>query len=73
MAPGQQIAFEPALAGVLGKNLHHPAARREVFVIGQALGVPGALGHLEHMPEPVGERLVGAEQPEVAALARSPP
>ena len=42
--PGQQIAFEPALAGVLAEDLHHPAVRREMIVVGQDLGHPRAVG-----------------------------
>ena len=65
MPPGQQIAFEPALAGVLGEDLHHPAIRRQVVVIGKRLRVPGAVRDLEHVRKPVGSRLVGAEHPEI--------
>ena len=32
--PGQQIAFQPALAGVLAQDLHDAAVRREVPAIG---------------------------------------
>ena len=37
MPPGQQIAFEPALAGMLAEDLHDPAVGREmVVVVGRA-------------------------------------
>ena len=35
MPAGQQVALEPALAGVLGQDLHHPAVGRQVLVDGR--------------------------------------
>ena len=41
---GQQIALQPALAEVLGEDLHHAAVGTEVFVGAKALGLPLAVG-----------------------------
>src|SRR6185437_1618127 len=51
---GEEIAFEPALAGMLRQDLHHPTAGREMLVIGPPLGLPGTIGRLEHMREAIG-------------------
>ena len=68
MPAGQQIAFEPALALVLAQHLHHAAVGREMVVVGEGLGDPGAVRHLEHVLPAVGVVLVRAEQAEVARL-----
>jgi hypothetical protein len=34
MPAGEQIAFEPALARVLGEDLHHTPVHGEVIVLG---------------------------------------
>ena len=60
MPAGQQVALEPALAGVLGQDLHDPPVDGEVVVVGQGLGVPGAVGDLEDVLQPVGVVLVRA-------------
>src|SRR5690606_10574522 len=65
---GQQIALEPALAGVFGEDLHDPSARLELAVVRAALADPAAAGDLEPRPEPVRFRLLRAEHAEVAAL-----
>ena len=67
MAAGEQVALEPALAGVLGEDLHHPTLRREVLVDVADLGLPHLVRRLVHGAEPVGVGLVGADQAEVAA------
>ena len=66
--PGQQIALQPALALVLAENLHDPAVRVEVVVVGQRLGHPGAVGDFEHVLPAVGVGLVRADQAEVLAV-----
>ena len=35
MPPGEQIAFEPALAEMLAQHLHHAPVGRDVIVVGQ--------------------------------------
>ena len=64
MTAGQQVTLQPALALVLGEDLHHPPVGRQVVVIGDELGVPGPVGHLEEVLQPVGRRLVWTEDPE---------
>ena len=66
MPAGQQIALQPALALVLAQHLHHPSVRREMVVVREGLGDPGAVRHLEHVLPAVGIVLVRAEQAEVA-------
>ena len=67
---GQQVALQPALAQVLGQHLHHPAVGGQVVVAVDDLRVEGAVGHLEHVLQPVGGGLVRPEQPEVGRVAR---
>ena len=66
---GEQVAFEPAFALVLAQHFHHAAGGREKFVVRHGRRVPLALGHFEQGFEAVGDRLVGAEDPEIALLA----
>ncbi len=65
---GQQVALQPALALVLGEDLHHPAVRGEVVVGREDLGHPGLVGHLEDGAEAVRGGLVRAEDAEVLAV-----
>ena len=60
VAAGQQVALQPALAQVLGQDLHHPPVRGEVVVAGQRLRVPRPVGDLERRAQPVGGDLVRA-------------
>jgi hypothetical protein len=69
VAPGQQVAFEPALALVLAEHFHHPAVRREMVVAGHDLRGRTAVGHLEHGVPAVRVGLVGAEHAEVVGVA----
>ena len=68
MPAGQEIAFEPALALVLAQHLHHPSIGREMVVVIEGLGDPGAVGDLEHVLPAIGIVLVRAEQAEVAGV-----
>jgi hypothetical protein len=71
VASGQQVAFEPALEGVLGEHLHHAAVDPElgpVGVVGQGLGHPALLGDGVGGVELVRGGLVGTEQAEVAGI-----
>ena len=68
---GQQVALEPALALVLGLSISitRPGAGQVLVDVGaEELGVPLLVGGLEHRLQPVGRRLVGAEDPEVVRV-----
>ena len=69
VAAGEEVPLEPALAEVLGEDLHHPAVGRKMLVERIRLRDPGAIRGGEHVSEAVGRRLVGAEEPEVVAVA----
>ena len=69
VAAGQQVTLEPALAEVLGQDLHHPPLGRQVLVHRLGLGLPHAVGGLEHGVEPVRQGLVRAHQPEAVGVA----
>ena len=66
MAAGEQVAFQPAFAQVLGQHGVHDAA-----ILGQELvpfhggGVPVAVGSLEALIQTVGHSLVRSEDAEV--------
>ena len=62
---GEQVALEPALALVLGEHLDDPAGRSEAFVGRLDRRVPLLVRHAQHIAEPVGRRLVRAEDAEV--------
>ena len=62
MAAGEQVPLEPALAQVLGQDLHHAPGVGEVLVGRGDRHVPDAVGHLEHVAQTVGGGLVRAEQ-----------
>ena len=69
---GQQIALEPALAGMLAEDLHHPPVRaRDDRHQVDGLGVPGAVGRLEQRLQPVRGGLVRAEHAEIPVRWRS--
>ena len=53
MAPGQEIALEPALAEMFAQHLHHPAVARQMDIVGFDGFHPDAIGRLEHCIEPV--------------------
>jgi hypothetical protein len=62
---GQQVALQPALAGVLGEHLDHAPVGAQIQVDRKLILLPGLPGHLEHGAEAIGLGLVGAEDPEV--------
>ena len=67
--PGQQIAFQPALALMLAEHrIKHPASRCEELVIVDRLSVPLAIGHLEHSAEKIRQCLIRPEYPEVVGV-----
>ena len=74
VAPGEQIAFQPALQGVLAEHLHDPAIRGEfaaVGILGLGFGQPGLLADLVDRGETVGGRFVRAEDAEVVRMLPS--
>ena len=65
--PGQQVAFQPALTLMLAQHgIEHAAIGRQELVLGHLARIPLPACHLEHGVEHVGERLVRAEDAEVA-------
>ena len=63
MPPGEQIAFEPALAHVLAEHLHDAAVGREMLVGRQdRLGMKARSVASKTALEAVRGRLVGAER-----------
>ncbi len=68
MPPGEQIAFEPALALVLAEHFHNAAVGGHVVVAGQDVAGELAVGDLEHGIPAIRGRLVRAEDAEVAGL-----
>ena len=68
VASGEQVALEPALALVLAQDLHQPAVRRDVVVLGADQGDEAAVRGGEDVLPAVGVVLVGAEDAEVPGL-----
>ena len=64
VAAGEEIALEPALALVLGENLHHPPGGARWSSPATDLASHCAVGRLEDRLEAVGGRLVWAEEAE---------
>ena len=65
----EQVPLEPALAEMLGEDLHHPAVRGEMLVERPRFRDPGAIGDSEDIAEPVRSGFVWAEEPEVVPVA----
>ena len=69
VAAGEQIAFQPALAQVLGQHRVHDAAIMGKELINRDDGrVPVALGSLEALVQAVGHGLVRSEDAEVLCV-----
>jgi len=66
--PGQQVALDPALDGLLAQDLHHPARRGKAVIPGKDDGIPGAGRHLQYRIKPVRPGLVGPEDAEVLSF-----
>jgi len=64
VAPGEQVAFQPPLAEVFAQHLHHAAAVPHVVVRRERRGFEFAVRDGEDGIEPVGARLVRAEEAE---------
>ena len=65
---GEQVALEPALAGVLGEDLDDPAAGSEMLVDVPDLPGEDLVGDLVDAVEAVGGGLVRSEDPEVVRV-----
>ncbi len=72
VASGQQVAFEPALAGGFAQDLHRAPVRRQVIVGGKPLGHPHTLGDIEDRPESIGGQLVRRDDAKVAPFGIQP-
>ena len=72
VAPGQQIAFEPAFAQVLAQHFHHAAVGAEVGIVRHRLSHPDLARHGINRVKPVRRGLVGAEQAKVGAVQIKP-
>ena len=70
---GEEVAFQPALAGVLGEDFHNPAVAAEMDVFGKDRLHPRAFGDLEDVLQPVRGGLVRADDAEVFVRFRSAP
>jgi hypothetical protein len=65
---GEQVTLEPPLALVLAEHrVQYAPGRGEELVARHRPGVPLAAGFLEDRTQEIRERLVGAEDPEIAA------
>ena len=71
MAPGEQVAFEPALAHVLAQHFHDAAVGGDVIVVGQDLGRGGPVGHFEHRAQAIGGGFVRTEDAEIVRRRHS--
>ena len=69
MATGQEIAFQPPLAKVLGQHLHHSAIGGKVIVANNCLSSPCAICGLEDRGQAIGRGLIGSHQAEPVAVA----
>ena len=64
----EQVSLEPALALMLGKDFHHAALGSQELISRFCFGVPLPRRCFEDGSEPVGQGLVGAENPEVPLI-----
>ena len=64
----EEVALEPALAGMLGQDFHDPAIPAKMDILRQDRLHPRALGNLENVLKPVRSRLVRADDAEVARV-----
>ena len=67
--PGQQISFQPTLALVLAEHrVQHASGGREEFVVLHFSGIPLTVGDFKDRAQEIRERLIGAEDAEIALL-----
>ena len=64
----EKIPLEPTFALMLGEHLHDPAFGCEKLIILFHPGFPLPVGYFKNGVQPVGKRLVGTEDPEIALL-----
>ncbi len=62
----EQIAFEPALAGVLAQYLHHPTVCRQMLILRDGRLHPSPVGYLEQGAETIGGSLIRPEYTKVS-------
>ena len=73
VAPGEDIAFQPAFAHMLGEiRVHDPSVMRELVVVGIDLRVEVAVRRFEGAVEAVAHALVRPEDAEVFAVLVEP-
>ena len=73
VATGQQVSLQPALALVLAEHrVENLAGRREELVVLSRREVPLAVGDFEDRLQEIRDRLVGAEEAEIALLLIQP-
>ena len=65
---GEEIPFEPPLAGMLAQDLHHPAIRGQVFILLQLLRDPSARCDVKQCRQSVRGRLVRAKHAKVGEV-----
>jgi len=69
MPPGQQVAFEPALALVLAQHrIQHASVRGEEFIILDLACVPLAVGDFKYCAQKIRERLIRTEDAEIPLI-----
>ena len=68
MAPGEEIAFEPALAHVFAQDFHHAAVRRKVLIGLKLRFHKGFIGGFKQGIETVRSGLVGTKDAEVLGV-----
>src|SRR5579862_4631021 len=66
VASGEQVALEPAFALMLAEHFHYAPIGGEKLVIGYGFCFPLSIGDVKNGLQAVRERLVRAEEPEVA-------
>ena len=69
VAAREEVPLEPALAEVLGEDLHHPPVGREMVVERIRFCDPGAIRGREDVTKSVGSGLVRPEEAEVLSVA----
>ena len=69
MPPGQQVAFEPALAAMLAQDFHDAAVGAEVVIDRNGFRHEATIRRFENGVQAIGVRLIGTEHAEVCRIA----